>query len=211
MNDNLTLAVMKAIHLAGFVEIEVSAKHVHLSPEHVKALFGDDGALTPVRDLSQPGQFLSTERVALVGPKSRMERVAVLGPARKRTQVELSKSDCIALGVDAPVRESGDIDGSGAIRIEGPCGSVDINEGVIIAHNHIHVTAEDSELLKLYDKTRVAVEVFSERPVIFEDVIIRVSKEFSCKMHIDFDEANAAAVKGFTLGRIIKKIDAKGV
>ncbi len=211
MNDKLTLAVMNAIHLAGFVEIEVSAKHVHLSPEHVKVLFGENGKLTPVRDLSQPGQYLSTERVTLVGPKSRMERVAVLGPERKRTQVELSKSDCIALGVEAPVRESGDIDGSGAIRIDGPCGSVDIKEGVIVAHNHIHVTAEDSELLKLYDKTRVAVEVFSDRPVIFEDVIIRVSKEFSCKMHIDFDEANAAAVKGFTLGRIIKKIDAKGV
>jgi len=209
--EQLVNAVMNAIHMAGFVEIEVSAKHVHLTQEDVEVLFGKGAVLEPTRPLSQPGQFLSNQRVTLIGPKKKMERVAVLGPVRKATQVELSKSDCVALGVDAPVRESGDIAGSGAITIEGPCGKLDIKEGVIIAHNHIHVTEPDSKLLKLYDKDRVAVEVFSDRPVIFEDVIIRVSKQFSCKMHIDFDEANAAAVHGFTLGRIIRKIDAKGV
>lgn len=135
----------------------------------------------------------------------------MLGPCRAATQVELSKSDCVALGVDAPLRESGDVAGSGAITIEGPCGSLDIKEGVIIAHNHIHVTQRDSLLLDLKDKDRVAVEVLSDRPVIFEDVIIRVSPKFSCKMHIDFDEANAAFVHGFTMGRIIRKISKEGI
>ncbi len=139
-----------------------------------------------------------------MGPKGRKERVAVLGPARKATQVELSKSDCMELGVKAPVRESGDVAGSGAITIEGPCGTLELKEGVIIAHNHIHVTAPDSKLLDLKDKQRVSVAVMSERPVIFQDVIIRVSTEFSCKMHIDVDEANAALVSGFTLGKIIR-------
>ena len=120
------------------------------------------------------------------------------------TQVELSKSDCMELGVKAPVRESGDVAGSGAITIEGPCGTLELKEGVIIANNHIHVTAPDSKLLDLKDKQRVSVAVMSERPVIFQDVIIRVSTEFSCKMHIDVDEANAALVSGFTLGKIIR-------
>ena len=139
-----------------------------------------------------------------MGPRGKKERVAVLGPVRKASQVELSKSDCVDLGVDAPLRESGDVAGSGSITIEGPKGTLELKEGVIIAHNHIHVTAPDSLLLDLKDKQRVSVELLTERPVVFEDVIIRVSTQFSCKMHIDFDEANAAMVRGFTLGRIIR-------
>lgn len=207
----LTAAVVDAIHMAGFVEIEVSAKHVHLSQEDLEVLFGKGAVLEPVRPLSQPGQFLSGQRVTLIGPKREMERVAVLGPVRKATQIELSKSDCVALGVEAPIRESGDIAGSGSITIQGPCGTLEVKEGVIIAHNHIHVTQEDSVKMNLKDKERVAVEVYSDRPVIFNDVIIRVSKDFACRMHIDFDEANAASVSGFTLGRIIRKIDTEGV
>lgn len=208
----LVSAVMDAIHLAGFVEIEVSAKHVHLRQEDAETLFGKGETLKPVRPLSQPGQFLSEQRVKLIGPKGCMERVAVLGPCRSVTQIELSRSDCVALGVKAPVRMSGDIAGSGGgLIIEGPCGSLEIREGIIVAHNHIHVTSRDSEFLKLRDKERVAVEVFSDRPLIFTDVMIRVSSEFSCKMHVDFDEANAAGIKGFTLGRIIRKIDVEGI
>ena len=208
---DLTAAVVDAIHMAGFVEIEVSAKHVHLTQEDVEVLFGKGAKLEPKRPLSQPGQFLSYQCVLRIGPKRSMERVAVLGPVRSATQVELSKSDCVALGVDAPIRESGDIAGSGSITIQGPCGSLEVKEGVIIAHNHIHVTEEDSIKMNLKDKDRVAVEVYSDRPVIFNDVIIRVSKNFACRMHIDFDEANAASVSGFTLGRIIRKIDTEGV
>ncbi len=211
MMNKLVSAVVDAIHMSGFVEIEVSAKHVHLSQEDVEYLFGKGASLEEVRPLSQPGQFLSAQRVKLIGPKGTMERVAVLGPARKATQVELSKSDCVALGVKAPKRESGDIAGSGSITIEGPCGTLEVKEGVIIAHNHIHVTEADSKRLNLKDKERVSVEVYSERPVIFNDVIIRVSKDFSCRMHIDFDEANAASVQGFTLGRIVRKVTAEGI
>ena len=177
--EQIVSAVMDAVHRAGLVEVEVSARHVHLSQADVEVLFGPGARLEPKRPLSQPGQFLSEQRVTLVGPKGRKERVAVLGPARKATQVELSKSDCMELGVKAPVRESGDVAGSGAITIEGPCGTLELKEGVSVA-------------------------VMSERPVIFQDVIIRVSTEFSCKMHIDVDEANAALVSGFTLGKIIR-------
>ena len=149
---DLTAAVVDAIHMAGFVEIEVSAKHVHLTQEDVEVLFGKGAKLEPKRPLSQPGQFLSNQRVTLIGPKRSMERVAVLGPVRSATQVELSKSDCVALGVDAPIRESGDIAGSGSITIQGPCGSLEVKEGVIIAHNHIHVTEEDSIKMGLADR-----------------------------------------------------------
>ena len=196
--------VMDAVHSAGMVEVEVSARHVHLTQEHVELLFGPGAMLTHKRPLSQPGQFLAEQRVTLIGPKGTKERVAVLGPARSATQVELSRSDCMALGVEAPVRESGDVKGSGAITIQGPCGTLDLKEGVIIAHNHIHVTAPDSIRFNLKDKQRVSVAVMTERPVVFKDVIIRVSTQFSCKMHIDVDEANAAMVHGFTLGKIIR-------
>lgn len=201
--EEIVSAVMNAIHNAGMVEVEVSARHVHLTQEHVEVLFGPGSELIPARPLSQPGQYLSEQRVTLVGPKGKKERTAVLGPVRKATQVELSKSDCVELGVKAPVRESGDVKGSGAITIVGPCGTLEIKEGVIIAHNHIHVSAADSLKFGLKDKQKVSVEVLSERPVIFKDVIVRVSDQFRCKMHIDFDEANAAMVSGFTLGQII--------
>ena len=202
--DQIVSAVMNAIHNAGMVEIEVSARHVHLTQEHVEVLFGPGAELIPARPLSQPGQYLSEQRVTLVGPKGKKERTAVLGPVRKATQVELSKSDCVELGVKAPVRESGDVKGSGSITIVGPCGTLEIQEGVIIAHNHIHVSTADSRKFGLNDKQRVSVEVLSERPVVFKDVIVRVSDQFRCKMHIDFDEANAAMVSGFTLGQIIR-------
>lgn len=208
---DLVTAVVDVIHMAGFVEIEVSAKHVHLTEQDVETLFGRGAILEPARPLSQPGQFLSGQRVRLAGLKGTMERVAVLGPVRSATQVELSKSDCVALGVKAPKRESGDLAGSGSITIQGPCGTLEVKEGVIIAHNHIHVTEADSRRLNLKDKERVSVEVYSDRPVIFNDVIIRVSRNFSCRMHIDFDEANAAGVQGFTLGRILRRVETKGI
>lgn len=202
--EQIIKAVLDAIPRAGLVEVEVSARHVHLTQEHLEVLFGKGASLTPKRPLSQPGQFLSEERVTIIGSKGRKERTAILGPVRPATQVELSKSDCVELGVKAPVRESGDVKGSGSITIEGPCGSITIDEGVIIAHNHVHLTPEVAQIMGVEDKQRVSVEVFTERPIMFRDVIIRVSEKFSCRMHIDFDEANAALVSGFTLGKIIK-------
>lgn len=202
--EQIVSAVMDAVRNAGLVEIEVSARHVHLTQSDVEFLFGPGAELKPARPLSQPGQFLSEQRVTLVGPKGRKERTAVLGPVRKATQVELSQSDCVALGVKAPLRESGDVAGSGAITIVGPCGALEIQEGVIVARNHIHVPLDDALRLGLHDKQKVSVEVLSERPLIFKDVIVRVSENFRYKMHIDFDEANAAKVSGFTLGQIIR-------
>ena len=184
--------------------VEMSARHVHVTEADLETLFGKGAKLTPKKDLSQPGQFACEERVDVVGPKGTLPHVSILGPTRSATQIEVSATEARKLGVAAPVRESGDVAGSGAITIEGPCGTLELKEGVIIAHNHIHVTAPDSKLLDLKDKQRVSVAVMSERPVIFQDVIIRVSTEFSCKMHIDVDEANAALVSGFTLGKIIR-------
>ena len=198
--------VIEAVRSAGLVEVEVSARHVHLTKEDWNVLFGGDGAgLTPKRPLSQPGQYLSEERVTLISPKGRIERAAVLGPFRTRTQVELSKSDAIALGIDAPIRESGHIDGSARITIEGPKGAVTIPEGVIIAKRHVHVPVGTAESLGFTNGEIVAVQLFTDRPIVLQDVVLRVSDKFSYRMHIDFDEANAADVHGFTLGRIMKQ------
>ncbi|MCQ2401246.1 MAG: phosphate propanoyltransferase [Lachnospiraceae bacterium] len=197
--------VVDSILNSGLVEVEVSARHVHLSQEDVEKLFGKGAELHFKRPLSQPGQFLSEERVSIKGSKGKMERVAVLGPVRKATQVEISISDTIALGVTAPVRESGKLDGAGAITIEGPCGTLEDVPAAIVAHNHIHVPVDVAARLGLKDGERVSTQILTERPVTFEDVVIRVSDKFRFKMHIDFDEANAAMVKGFTLGRIIKR------
>ena len=198
--------VIEAVRNAGLVEVEVSARHVHLTTEDWNVLFGGEGAgLTPKRPLSQPGQYLSEERVTLISPKGRIERAAVLGPFRTRTQVELSKSDAIALGIDAPIRESGHIDGSARITIEGPKGAVTIPEGVIIAKRHVHVPVGTAESLGFTNGEIVAVQLFTDRPIVLQDVVLRVSDKFSYRMHIDFDEANAADVHGFTLGRIMKQ------
>lgn len=201
--EELMKKVLDTITRAGLVEVEVSARHVHLTDQDVEKLFGKGQVLHEKRPLSQKGQFLCEERVTLIGPKGRKERVAVLGPVRKATQVELSVSDCVALGVNAPLRESGDVQGSAPLNLEGPAGSISITEGTIVAHNHIHVPEDVAQMLQLRDKEHVSVKVLSERPVTFDDVIIRVSPAFNFKMHIDFDEANAASVKGFTLGKII--------
>ena len=202
--EDIVAAVLQAVPKAGLVVVEVSARHVHLTGADVEVLFGPGASLTPKRSLYQPGQFLAEERVSVVGPMKRKEHVAVLGPVRAKTQVELSRSDCIELGIPAPVRESGDVEGSGAVVIEGPKGSLRLTQGAIIAHNHIHLTPETAAVMRLRDKQHVSVEVFSDRPVVFRDVIIRASRKFRDRMHIDFDEANAAQVGGFTLGRVIR-------
>lgn len=203
--ERLIEKVLSTMTKAGLVEVEVSARHVHLTEDDVEKLFGKGAMLHEKRPLSQKGQYLCEERVNLRGPKGNKERVAVLGPVRSATQVELSVSDCVALGVKAPLRESGDVEGSAPIEIEGPNGSIQIRQGAIVAHNHIHVPTDVAAMLRLSDKEHVSVRILSQRPVTFDDVIIRVSDAFNFRMHIDFDEANAAAVQGFTLGQIIRK------
>ena len=201
--DKVIDNVIEAIERAKMVQVEVSARHVHLCKKDLERLFGPGAALSPKRELSQPGQFLSEERVTIIGPKGQKENVAILGPIRENTQVELSKTDCAELGIKAPVRESGDIQGSAAITLKSIRGSIEIKQGCIVAKNHIHMTPETAAKLDIRDKQYVDVELLSERPIIFRKVLIRVSNSFRNRMHIDFDEANAGCVKGFVLGQII--------
>ena len=187
------------------VLVETSARHVHLSEEHIKALFGEGATLTKKKDLSQPGQYACEERVTIVGPKKSIANVIILGPARPATQVEVSLTDARTLGVAAPVRESGDIAGSGACKIVGPAGEVEIAEGVIAAKRHIHITPEDAAAYGVADKEIVCVKIASEgRTTTFDDVVIRVSPKFATTMHIDTDESNAACAFGEIYGEIVK-------
>ena len=174
------------------VPIEVSAHHIHLTQEHVEALFGTGHQLTWHADLSQPGQYACKEQLTIVGPKGRIERVRVLGPVRKATQVEIAMTEQFKLGIHPPIRESGDIEGSPGCTLEGPSGSIAIERGVICAMRHIHMTPADALRYGLRDKATVRIRVAGDREVIFGDVRIRVDPKFALAMHIDTDEANAA-------------------
>ena len=183
--------------------IETSARHVHLTKEHIEILFGVGHELTLKKDLSQPGQFACEERVTVVGPKKELAGVSVLGPARPASQVELSATDARSIGLGIAIRESGDIAGTPACKLVGPCGEVELAEGVIVAKRHIHMTPEDAEKLGVCDKQIVAVKAESaERSCIFEDVVVRVNKNFALAMHVDTDESNAAF--GVKEGYIVK-------
>jgi len=174
--------------------VEVSARHVHLAQADVETLFGEGHTLTYVRDLSQPGQFVCEERVEVVGPKRSIANVVVLGPARPASQVEVSLTDCFTLGAIGPVRESGDLAGSAAIKLRGPAGEVELKEGLIVAKRHIHMTTADAAELGVEDKQIVEVRVMTDRPVTYGDVVVRVSDKFALAMHVDTDEANAACI-----------------
>lgn len=185
--------------------IETSARHVHVTKEVLETLFGEGYELTVKKELSQPGQFASNERVAVIGPKGQFPAVSILGPVRPETQVELSASDARSVGIAAPIRESGDIAGSGACKLVGPKGEIEISEGVIIAKRHIHATPEDAEALGVKDKEIVNVKVESaERSLIFGDVVVRVSPKYALAMHIDTDESNAAGVTPGMMVEIVK-------
>ncbi len=185
--------------------VETSARHVHLTDADIETLFGKGEKLTHKKDLSQPGQFACEERVTLVGPKKSIPNVIILGPARKATQVEVSFTDARTLGVTAPVRESGDIAGSGACKIVGPAGEVDLTEGVIVAKRHIHMTPDDAARFGVKDKEIVKVALESDgRSTVYGDVVVRVNPNFALAMHIDTDEANAACAFGTFYGEIVK-------
>ena len=187
------------------VLVETSARHLHVTQEHLEILFGKGYELTKKKDLSQPGQFACEERVDVVGPKKTIPGVSILGPVRPETQVELSLTDARSIGVSAPVRESGDIAGSGACKLVGPCGEVEIAEGVIAAMRHIHMTTADADRMGLVDKQVVSVKVPSNgRALVFGDVVVRVSDKYALAMHIDTDESNAGGVAPGTMGEIIK-------
>lgn len=187
------------------IPIGVSARHVHVSKEHLELLFGSGHKLTAIKELSQPGQFAADERVTLVGPKGIIQRVRILGPIRKATQVEISKTDCYTLGIDAPVRESGNIKGSPGIVIVGPYGPVKIEHGVIVAKRHIHFTPKDAGEFGVSDGDTLVVKVEGERPLIFGDVVARIRDDFSLDFHIDTDEANAAGIGHGDMATILDK------
>ena len=183
--------------------VETSARHVHVSRKDLDILFGEGYELTNKKDLSQPGQFACEEKIEVVGPKGSL-KLSILGPVRPDSQVEVSFTDARALGITPPVRESGDIAGTPGLKLVGPKGEVTVENGAIVAKRHIHMTPEDAENLGVSDKEIVKVKLETSRPVIFDDVVVRVSPKFALAMHIDTDECNAAAAFGQVYGEIVK-------
>lgn len=184
-----------------FIEMEASGRHVHVTEEQAMTLFGHP--LTPKRPLSQPGQYLANERVSLLGPKGELQNVAVLGPARKEGQAEISLTDGRILGVEPPIRLSGDIKDTPPISLLGPKGRMDLPGGLIAAKRHIHLTPADAKKFHVTDGQVVKLQTMTRRPCIFEDVVVRVHKDFAPAVHLDYDEANACGFQPGDLGRII--------
>lgn len=185
------------------VMVETSARHMHVSQEHLMILFGGGAILTNKKDLSQPGQFACSEKVEVVGPKGAM-MLSILGPVRPETQVELSLSDARKLGISVPARESGDLAGSPGCILRGPAGEVTLKQGVIAAKRHIHMRPEDAELAGVVDKQIVSVSVsYNDRSLVYGDVICRVSASYALAMHVDTDESNAAGLPMNAMGKII--------
>ena len=194
-------ALVEAVLGRLFVPVEASGRHVHVTREQAFALFGHD--LTQKRPLSQPGQYLSQQRVTLVGPKGELDRVAVLGPVRSEAQVEVSLTDARVLGIDPPIRPSGQVAGSPGITLKGPQGTVKLNQGVMVAQRHIHLNPQQAQNFGVKDKQVVSLQVLTDRPVVFEDVLVRVSSQYEAAVHLDYDEANACNLKPGDLGRIL--------
>lgn len=190
--------------MSNTVLVETSARHVHLTEKQIAVLFGEGASLTPKKDLSQPGQFACEERVTVVGPKKSIPNVIILGPARSAGQVEVSFTDARTLGIEAPVRESGDIEGTPGIKLIGPAGEVNLAQGLIIAKRHVHLTPEDAREFGVTDRQVVSLKIDSERSVVFGDLVVRVSPKFAAAVHIDTDESNAACAFGVCYGEIIK-------
>ena len=194
--ESLTEAVLRQI----FVPLEASGRHVHITKEQALALFGH--GLTPQRDLSQPGQFLARERVTVTGPKGEFANVAVLGPERKEAQVEVSLTDARHLGMEVPIRASGDVGDTPGCTLTGSQGRVRLDRGVIAARRHIHLTPVEARRFQVTDGQQVRLRVLTRRPLVFEGVQIRVREDFAPAAHLDFDEANACGFRPGDLGRI---------
>lgn len=200
MTDSIQ-ALTEALMRRAFVELEASGRHVHLTEADAMTLFGH--RLTEKRPLSQPGQFLSCERLRIVGSRGSFDRVAVLGPERPESQVELSRTDAHALGIDAPVRLSGQLENTPPVTLETELGRVSLRRGVIVAQRHIHMTPEDAALRGIQDRQTVRLRCLTERPVTFEDVIVRVSASYATYAHLDFDEANACGLQPGDLALVL--------
>jgi len=185
------------------VPIGISNRHIHLSQEDLKKLFGDGHELTNIKNLVQVGEFAAEETVTVKGPKGNLEKVRILGPTRAATQVEISKTDSFKLGVDTPVRQSGQVDGTPGCILVGPKGEVEIKEGVIIADRHIHMSPEDAQVFNVKDSDRVSVHIDGARELTFHNVLVRVKSSFVLEFHIDTDEANACLVKNNDMATVI--------
>jgi propanediol utilization protein len=196
--ETIAQQVLKRI----FIELEASGRHVHVTKAQAIALFGHP--LTPKRPLSQPGQYLANERVTVIGPKGEFQNVAVLGPERKDGQIELSMTDGRVLGISAPVRLSGDIANTPGATLRGEMGEVKLSQGVIVAKRHIHMTPEYARAMGVSDKQIVKLQTYTARPLIFDDVVVRVSPDFETYVHLDYDEANACGFQNGDLGRILR-------
>ena len=201
MDNSSIQALTQAVLGRLFIEIEASGRHVHLTKAQANALFGH--SLTPKRPLSQPGQFLAEERVTVLGPKGEFQNVAVLGPERPEGQVEISLTDGKTLGIEPPIRLSGNVENTPAVSLLGPKGRVDLPRGVIAAQRHIHLTPEDGTRFGVRDKQVVRLQTFTRRPCVFEDVVVRIHKDFAPAVHLDYDEANACGFQKGDLGRIL--------
>ena len=201
MNEQQINALVEALAGRLFVELEASWRHVHVTMEQAIQLFGHP--LTAQRALSQPGQYLARERVTVIGPKGEFRNVAVLGPERKEAQVEISLTDARTLGIDAPVRLSGDAEGTPGAKLVGEKESVQLQQGVMAAQRHIHLTPEDAARFGVRDKQLVKLQTYTSRPVVFEKVAVRVSPDFASFVHLDYDEANACGFRKGDLGRIL--------
>lgn len=184
-----------------FVELEASGRHVHVTVSQAEVLFGH--RLTPKRPLSQPGQFLSNERLTVIGPKGEFQNVAVLGPERKDAQVEISLTDARVLGLNPPIRESGKVENTPGATLVGPCGRVTLRQGVIVAQRHVHLRPSDAEKFGVKDKQIVRLQTLTGRPLVFDDVVVRVREDFAPYAHLDYDEANACGFQKGDLGRIL--------
>ena len=195
--STLTEAVMGRL----FVELEASGRHAHVTEEQAMALFGHK--LTPKRELSQPGQYLANERLSIIGPKGEFHNVAVLGPERPEGQVEISLTDGRSLGIEPPVRPSGKVAGTPGITLRGERGTVTLSQGVIAAQRHIHMHPEDAKNMGITDGQMVSLQTYTARPVVFEDLLVRVHPGFQTRVHLDYDEANACGFKNGDLGRIL--------
>lgn len=184
--------------------VGLSNRHIHLSQEDIDVLFGDGYELTKAKDLAQPGQYASNEKVDVKGERGTIKGIRVLGPSRDKSQVEISLGDARTLGVDTVLRNSGDLKNTPGVKLIGPKGEVDLEDGVIIAARHIHMSTEDAERFGIKDQDKVRVKVDGPRGLIFENVLVRVSPNFKLEMHIDIEEGNAAGVKNNDIVEIIK-------
>ena len=201
MDENTISALAQTVLERIFIELEASGRHVHLTEQQALTLFGH--SLTPDRPLSQPGQYLAKERVTLQGPKGKFTNVAVLGPARKEAQVEISLSDGKHLGITPPIRQSGEVAHSPGILLSGEQGTLALREGVIAAQRHLHLTPDTAARFGVQDKQTVKLQTFTDRPLIFDEVLVRIRPDFADRAHLDFDEANACAMKKGDWGRIL--------